>query len=655
MNIHELEHHSPDHFFYDVGDQLKQHIYRRSEAAFASNDMVRDSITSREVLQRCQQEIREFIVQSLGDLPPLDTPLNARTVGTIEADGFHVEKVIFEARPGNYVTANLYLPAGISEPRGAVLFLCGHHEQAKHADEYQMVCRHFVRAGLIVLAQDPIGQGERFSYYEPSLGGTTVGWGTSEHEYTGLQCWPLGDGIARYFLHDAMRGIDYLRSRPEVDGERIGVTGNSGGGTQTCLMMLADTRIAAAAPATFLMNRETYMHVGGAQDAEQIWPGFTAAGFDHEDILIAMVPRPVRVLAVTSDFFPIEGVRRTVERCKRFWDLSGHEADLDLVEDNSDHHYTPKMARAAAEFFSRHLLGREPNLDEGSTLNINILEPRRLWCTNSGQVRGELEGAVSVYEANQERLAELEAQRNSVPDGPRRERAVQWLKARVENHRQPCELNPRFYLTDRFEELHVQMGLWWSQEKLFNHGYVFRHFERGGFSESTAYLPVTLAIWDGGTNSLHSHLSWIRRTCEQGRAVLVLDVSGSGAIASRSSTMFPREGFFGIMHKLADDLFWLGDDLASLRIYDVLRALTMIEQWPGLNASDIQLYAHGRHGLYGQLAAILDERIQAVEVVDGIDSYAQWISARHYDTHHIKDTIILGALHYFDLPQLTAK
>ncbi|HVF11079.1 MAG TPA: hypothetical protein VNA16_09770, partial [Abditibacteriaceae bacterium] len=389
MNIHELEQHSPNHFFYDVGDQLKQHIYRRSEAAFAKGDAARDAVSTPAALEARQREIRAFLLQSLGGLPPLSTPLNARTTGTVEGDGFRIEKVIFESRPRNYVTANLYLPDAVLEsnavvePRGAVLFLCGHHEEAKHCAEYQMVCQHLVHAGLIVLAQDPIGQGERFSYHEPSLGSTTIGWGTTEHEYTGLQCWPLGNGIARYLLHDAMRGIDYLCSRPEVDGERIGVTGNSGGGTQTCLMMLADTRIAAAAPATFLMSRESYMHVGGAQDAEQIWPGLTAAGFDHEDILIAMAPRPVRVLAVKSDFFPIEGTRRTVERCKRFWTLYD-QAELDLVEDASDHHYTPKMARSAAEFFSRHLLGRECHSDEGSTPSIKIEEPQCLWCTNSG-------------------------------------------------------------------------------------------------------------------------------------------------------------------------------------------------------------------------------------------------------------------------------
>src|SRR5207237_421243 len=124
----------------------------------------------------------------------------------IEEDGLRIERVIFQSRPGHYVTANLYLQAGITGQTAAVQFLCGHHQQAKHQDEYQIVCRHLAAAGLVVLVQDPIGQGERFSYYEPALEDTTVPWGTIEHDYAGAQCLPLGDALARYFLHDAMRG-----------------------------------------------------------------------------------------------------------------------------------------------------------------------------------------------------------------------------------------------------------------------------------------------------------------------------------------------------------------------------------------------------------------------------------------------------------------
>ena len=302
---------------WDVGPQLRDHVYRRSEAAFAAGDQARDTIDTPEKLRQHQQRIRDRFTASLGGLPAMDTPLNAKVVGTLDEPGLRIEKIIFQSRPDTYVTANLYLPGSTkssAKPSPAVLFLCGHAEPAKQYDEYQIVCRILAQAGLIVMVQDPIGQGERVSYHDPATKVQTVRWGTAEHDYAGVPALLLGQTIGRYFLHDAMRGIDYLISRPEVDPSRIGVTGNSGGGTQTSMMMLGDPRIAAAAPATFIMDRRSYMWCGQAQDSEQIWPGFTADGFDHEDILLAMAPKPVCVLAVTSDFFPIEGTRRTVAR-----------------------------------------------------------------------------------------------------------------------------------------------------------------------------------------------------------------------------------------------------------------------------------------------------------------------------------------------------
>ncbi len=682
MSFHQVENSSPGDYFYDVGGQLKQLVYRRSMEAFAAGDAARDALTTREAVLERGREVRRFFLESIGGLPETEhggpksevrspesgpstinpqpsTPLDARTVGVIEEDGLRIERVIFQSRPGHYVTANLYLPEGHSGPGGAVQFLCGHHQQAKHQDEYQIVCRHLAAAGLVVLAQDPIGQGERFSYHEPDLGDSTITWGTQEHDYAGAQCLPLGDCLARYFLHDAMRGIDYLQSRPEVDPERIGVTGNSGGGTQTSLMMLADPRIAAAAPATFIMNRETMLWSGHAQDAEQIWPGFTAAGYDHEDILLAMAPKPVRVLAVTSDFFPIEGTRRTVQRCKRQWALFGREDALDLVEDESTHAFTPRLARAAAEFFSQHLLGVLPLSQEQERgkagEGLQPIEPRRLWCTQSGQVRGELPGAAFVFEANQERLAQIESARHSQPGRSEpstfnlQPSTTTWLRQRVLSGRRPCDLNPRFYHGGHVEEMALQRALWWSQEGLFGHGYVVRPIGRED------RLPVTLAVWDGGTARLSAHSDWIRQTCAGARAVLVLDVAGVGGLAPQPITRTDSEAFYGVIHKLATDLIWLGDDLVSLRTYDVLRALEMAERWPGLVSSGLRLYAHGRHGLYGVLAAALDPRIEEVEVVDGIGSWAEWIRSRHYDNRDIYSIILPGALRHFDLPELVGR
>ncbi|WP_176706476.1 alpha/beta hydrolase family protein [Paenibacillus hemerocallicola] len=643
MKAADLEHYKLD--IYDVKDQLKRHIYDRSAEAIAAGDRARDEITDVGQLERRKSLMRSEFIKSLGGLPPSDTPLHPQITSILRGDGYTIEKVMFESRPNHWVTANLYMPDGISAPTAAVLHLCGHNPLAKHADLYQTVSQHLVRAGLIVLTTDPIGQGERLSYYDRDTAKTDVAASTREHEYAGRQSLPLGDNIARYFVHDALRAVDYLCSRPEVDPAKIGVTGCSGGGTQTGMMMLCDPRIAAAAPAAFIMNRESYMHAGQAQDAEQIWPGLTKIGFDHEDILMAMAPRPTLVLAAEYDFFPIEGTRRTVERTKRFWDMYGGGARLEYFEDACVHGYSPPMAKAAAVFFSRHLLGKLPDC---SWEGIQPIAPELLWCTASGQVRGDRDDASAVYEANCDRLARLDEAASEVPDSARKERALAWLRDRVYDGRKPCRLNPRRIALGKLgDALTVESVLWWSQTSLFNHGFMFR----SSGSESSE-SPVTIALWARGTASIEPHLGWIRETCGTGRAVFVIDVTGDGAVEPNSVTTNGMHDFFGTLHKFAADLFWLDDSLAALRTFDVVRALDIVEWLSRGTNGDIRLYTDGRFGLYGQLAGLLDDRLKQVDVVNGIGSIAELVRSRHYETLDSEGIMMPGMLRYFDLPDL---
>ena len=620
-------------YFYDFRNQFTRYIYNRSVEMFRKGDAGRDAITSWEDIEIRQKNIAEDFIKSLGGLPPMDTPLNPQVVGTIACEGFRIEKIIFESRPHVYVTANLYIPDNISKPTGAVLFVCGHHEQAKHAEEYQIVCRHLVAAGLVVLAQDPIGQGERMSYYEPAAGKTTVGWGTAEHEHAGEQCFSLGDSISKYFVHDAMRGIDYLCTRPEVDPQKIGITGNSGGGTQSAMMMLCDRRLAAAAPATFVMNREEYMYTGIGQDAEQIWRGFTKMGYDHEDILIAMAPKPVLVLAVAYDFFPIEGTKRTVERVKRFWAMRGREDCIELFIEKCGHTYTRTLSTRAAEFFSEHLLGKKVTPD---TKIINATEPSLLLCTNNnGQVKAQFPDARFVHEENQDKIKSLSGTHLC-----QTEKSAEWLKKKVIDCRITCDLNLRIFARHIDDEYEVLQNFWRSQEDLFSHAYTFRRKE-----DAEKKLPVTIAVWDGGTSQISSHHKFIERECSKGRAVMVLDGAGIGALEPYPINTNDMYGYFGTMGTLAHNLIWLDDSLPAIRTYDVIRAVDALHgDWDYVDTGDIKLYLNGRHGFYGYLAAKLDGRIKSTESDDSPESYYSWVFERHYEERDIHSIVFPGIL-----------
>jgi cephalosporin-C deacetylase-like acetyl esterase len=627
------------------GSQLKDHIYERSRRLFAAGDAQRDAIGTLDAVRQRQENIRRLVMAGIGGLPSGATPLNPRVTGTIEGNGFRIEKIIFESRPRHYVTANLYLP--LNRPAGrtaAVLFLSGHFDAAKVAPEYQNVCQTLVRAGLIVLAQDPVGQGERLSYVESDTKNNPVGVGTRDHDYAGAQARFLGDALARYMLHDAMRGIDYLISRPEVDPAKIGVTGNSGGGTQTSLVMLMDPRVVAAAPATFIMNRDTYQRTGQPQDAEQIWPGFTGAGLDHEDILLAMAPKPVLGLAVTSDFFPIEGTRRTVTRSRRIWDLSGRGAALELVEDDSTHAYTPKLARAAAGFFAQHLLDRRVDL---AGFEPKAFPPEQLHSTKSGQVRAEFADAEFVFDATAGRLKDVEAARAALTPADRQARAHDWLREQVLRQRDNTPLNPRRIDRGRAAgAFTVDIAFWYPQPYLANLGMLIRPRDR-----QTDRLPATIAIWDGGTAALSAHTEWITAECARGRAVFVVNLSGMGPLKPDAINQGPTDDLYGTWRKLADDLEWMGDSMVALRTYEALRSIEVLAEWPELDRDDVRFYGEGRIGVHAKLAAALALKVKGCEWRDGF-TFADFVRTRSYDAKGIKPFILPGVLRYFDVDEL---
>ncbi|HOX75222.1 MAG TPA: alpha/beta hydrolase family protein, partial [Bacteroidales bacterium] len=186
-----------------------------------------------------QKEVRQILWEIIGPFPE-KTPLNAKITGTVKKDGYKVENIIYESLPGFYVTSSLFIPDKRQKRAPAILFCSGHSHGAYRLESYQLPLLNLVKKGFIVLAIDPVSQGERLQYFDPEKGESIIGSSTKEHSYPAVQVFLTGKSIARYFAWDGIRGIDYLVSRKEVDPERIGVHGLSGGGTQTAYISALD-------------------------------------------------------------------------------------------------------------------------------------------------------------------------------------------------------------------------------------------------------------------------------------------------------------------------------------------------------------------------------------------------------------------------------
>ncbi|MBN2410468.1 acetylxylan esterase, partial [candidate division KSB1 bacterium] len=200
-----------------------------------------------------QKHVKETLFKIVGPFPE-KTPLKPRVTGIIQKQGYRIEKIIFESMPEYYVTGCVFIPDGIKGKRPAILNVIGHSIESFRKEPYQILIHNLVKKGFIVFAIDPMGQGERTQYTdeEKKQVGLYGQSSTREHSYVTNQCFLSGSSTAKYWTWDGIRAIDYLLTRKEVDPERIGLTGLSGGGTQTVYIAAFDDRVKAASPAGYI-------------------------------------------------------------------------------------------------------------------------------------------------------------------------------------------------------------------------------------------------------------------------------------------------------------------------------------------------------------------------------------------------------------------
>ena len=283
---------------------LHAYLMTRVRQSLDRRDAAYETLKTPAQIKAYQSRMRQFFFDQVGELPPR-TPLHARVVGQLTQDGYRVEKVLFESQPHFFVTALLYLP-DCKPPYPGVLVPCGHSANGKARDLYQRAPILIAKNGMAALCYDPIDQGERHQLLDES-GKPVISSSTQGHNMTGVGAALLGRNTASYRIWDGMRAIDYLASRPEVDPNRIGCTGISGGGTMTSYLMALDDRVQAAAPGCYLTSLQRLLETIGPQDAEQNIFGQITYGMDHADYILMRVPKPTLMMTATADYFDISG------------------------------------------------------------------------------------------------------------------------------------------------------------------------------------------------------------------------------------------------------------------------------------------------------------------------------------------------------------
>lgn len=501
-----------------------------------------------------QEFVRGKLLDLIGGLPDYNGPLNARVTGHIDQPGFVIEKILWESLPGLYVTGNLYRP----EKQGrfpAVLLPLGHWEYGKPA--VQNIAGNLALKGFVVLTFDPIGQGERLQAYDRRIDASLLGGSTEQHFLAGAKDILIGKSFARERIFDAKRALDYLVSRPEVDAERIGATGCSGGGTLTTYISVLDPRIKVTAPTCYITSfRELFR--GAVGDSEQSIPGFISSGLDQVDYVESFAPKPWFIGATENDFFPLEGTRTAYAEAKRWYKMFGAEDHVNLIVGPGGHG-TPLVVREGIyEWMIRWL-----NNGEGSSKeqDVPLLPEFKLWVTGTGQV-ADLQGSREIYDIIRERF-----EKEKTP-GTKEELSKALTKWMAEPEGAPA-----------FDAVVHEIVT-----------------PPHGAGKHPAVLLVSTRATSGIVDRAH-------KLAEEGNVVEILLPRGEPTERTRN--------FSGdwVMNTRA----WLiGANLPGLRAHDIVKGIDALAKREDVDASNIRAEAHGLAGIWMLMAAASDQRINAV-------------------------------------------
>ncbi|MEW5975824.1 MAG: CocE/NonD family hydrolase [Acidobacteriota bacterium] len=527
--------------------------------------------------------------------PPERTPLNARVTARHDFGDYLIENVLFESRPGFPVSANLYRPKDQKKgKRPAVLCPIGHYLSAgKAATDVQARCIQLVRMGFVVLVYDAIGQGERMVA------------GNIHHE-AGYALLPLGETIAGWMVWDSMRGIDYLLTLDDVDPDRIGVTGNSGGGLNTLFTAALDDRVRAATVVGFTFEFNNWLKYAGTHCTCTHLPGLFRA-MEWFEVAGLIAPRALMMLQGSHDsIFPVSGARRSARNTAVLYSLVGQSQRVRFVElPGQPHAYSRPFREPMYGWMAKHLLeqGSGEPIAEGHIQPLDEGDPR-LRCDPDGSIISRSPSVVDL--ARKKALAavvKLPAARSNEVD--------QALDTWVRELTAPPESAPHYLAPAGGRATPVAGG---SLEKF---SFVS---EDGQWIPGLLWAPehrsaekVILIVSALGKRAV-AESGLVRPLLDAGLVVAAVDLRGRG------ETLGQIKPGWDINFRLVANQVLFGQPLAGRRAFDLMRTLDYLSQRQDLASAEFTVVGLGEDSLPTLLAAVSDSRIRRIALAASLHS-----------------------------------
>lgn len=622
--------------FRDYSKCLPEYLATLARDAVTRRSAVIESLSSAAQIRARQTRVRELLWELIGGTETL-TPLNTRKTGELKRAGYRVEKLVYESRPHLFISANLYVPEGQGR-FPAVLFQSGHYWEAKAYPSYQRCCQGLVQLGFVVLAFDPMGQGERIYYLDDSGTHSRLSSCDAEHTVPGEQFILFGDSSTRFQLWDAVRSLDYLVSLPFVDAQRVGSVGHSGGGTLTMLLAASDERLTAAA--VCMGNAENMIQFpfrspGAMDDAEQDFVYSGPAGFDRWDLFYPFAPKPMLIWPSDRDFFATYSPDYIRNGWEQFWRLKkiygtlNHADHLKWADTPLPHALAYDSRLLVYNWFSRWLK------DENAAIQGEPrVEPERveeLWATPNGSVVRDLSSATPHTLIKNRRV-----QRSPAP-------LADLLKLVARKQFSPAVTIGRV----RSRDINVEVLEISSDPAVWLPAFLFVG------DRTPPGAPVLLVLDEKEHDRLWFAPEVDQILAEDTPVICTAELRGVGAVIPEFSS---GAADYEAWHEQEENYAWaslaLGKPLVGQRVTDILALVAALRLHPATRTRQIYLAALGKLTVPALFAASLEPDIKGLYLAGGLACFQNLIQTevpRYPFANYVP-----ALLNHTDLPEIAA-